>query len=269
MQISPLQGKLDQANFFIYAAADADYFDCHGIPLINSVTRNTQHGIHLHLYNPRQDQLVFCQQHARVSVTWETVDQAQFQSAFDFWSPDVIPDPYMGRKRKMLGLKQYELKGNNLESLRTWLWKTYYACMRFVRMAEIIQKPTRFLEIDVDGLVRAPFEYILHNDPKTDVYLYEKAKGGHLAGAMLFTERPTGVNFIQELGNTIRAEIEKDNIYWFLDQHSLDNIIGRYRKGALPVTYIDWHMNPDSTIWSAKGKRKELDVFKQEQQKYL
>jgi hypothetical protein len=269
MNIPPLQGRLDQPSFFIYAAADADYFDQHGIPLINSVTRNTPHGIHLHLYNPSRDQLAFCQQHDRVSVTWETVTQEQFQPAFDFWKLDVIPEPYMSRKRKMIGLKQYELKGNDLESLNTWLWKTYYACMRFVRMAEIIQKPTRFLEIDIDGLVRAPFEYMLPNDPKTDVYLYEKPKGGHLAGAMLFTERPTGVNFIQELGDTIRTEIEKDNIYWFLDQHSLDNIIGRYRKGVLPLTYIDWRMSSESAIWSAKGKRKELEVFKQEQQKYL
>jgi hypothetical protein len=268
MQISPLQGKLDQSGFFIYAAADAVYFDQYGIPLINSVTRNTPHGVHVHLYNPRPDQIAFCQQHDRVSITWETVTEQQFQPAFDFWKQDTLPDPYMGRKRKMLGLKQYELKGNDLESLNTWLWKTYYACMRFVRMAEIIQKPTRFLEIDVDGLVRAPFEYMLPTDSKTDVYLYEKAKGGHLAGAMLFTERPNGVKFIHELGNMIRAEIEKDNIYWFLDQHSLDNIIGKYRKGMLPLTYIDWHMSPTSAIWSAKGKRKHLEIFVQELKKY-
>ena len=68
---------------------------------------------------------------------------------------------------------------------------------------------------------------MLPTDSKTDVYLYEKVKGGHLAGAMLFTERRNGVNFIHELGSTIRTEIEKDNIYWFLDQHSLDNIVGK------------------------------------------
>ena len=35
------------------------------------------------------------------------------------------------------------------------------------------------------------------------------------------------------------------------------------------MSYIDWAMKSDSAIWSAKGKRKELDVFKQEQRKYL
>ena len=268
MQIPPLHGKLEQSGFFIYAAADADYFDHHGIPLINSVIQNTSHGVHVHLYNPRPDQIAFCQQHSRVSATWETITQQQFQPAFDFWKQDTLPDPYMGRKRKMLGLKQYEITGNDLESLNTWLWKTYYACMRFVRMAEIIQQPTRFLEIDIDGLVRAPFAYTLADDAETDVYLYEKAKGGHLAGAMLFTETSASVKFIQDLGNTIRNEIEKDNIYWFLDQNSLDVIVNKYSKGLLPMSYIDWHMSPVSAIWSAKGKRKELAVFKNEQQKY-
>lgn len=265
MYISPLQGKLDQSGFFIYAAADAGYFDRHGIPLINSVTQNTPHGIHLHLYNPRPDQIAFCQQTDRVSVTWETLTQEQFQSAFDFWKPDVIPEPYMSRKRKMLGLKQYELKGNDLDSLRTWLWKTYYACMRFVRLAEIVQQPCEFLAIDVDGLVRAPFATQFDNH---DFYLYQKDKGGHLAGAILYSARPGTLQFIQQLATIIRREIEQDNIYWFLDQHSLDQIVNQYHKGLLPLSYIDWHMHTDSAIWSAKGKRKELEVFKQEQRKY-
>jgi hypothetical protein len=266
MNIPPLQGKLEQSNFFIYAAADAGYFDHYGIPLINSIIQNTSHGVHLHLYNPRPDQILFCQQHNRVSVTWETVTDQQFQSAFDFWSPDVIPDPYMGRKRKMLGLKQYELKGNDRESLRIWLWKTYYACMRFVRIAELVQTPTRFLEIDVDGVVRKDFDYNLSGH---DFYLYQKAKGGHLAGSILFTESSQSLNFLKELGQVILKEISQDNIYWFLDQHSLDNIIPKYNRGLLPINYIDWHMQPDSAIWSAKGKRKELDIFQQELKRYM
>jgi hypothetical protein len=35
------------------------------------------------------------------------------------------------------------------------------------------------------------------------------------------------------------------------------------------MSYIDWAMRAESPIWSAKGPRKELAVFKQEQQKYL
>jgi hypothetical protein len=58
-------------------------------------------------------------------------------------------------------------------------------------------------------------------------------------------------------------------LYWFLDQLILDQIVPKYRKGLLPMSYIDWAMKPESPIWSAKGPRKELDIFKKEQQKYL
>ena len=51
MMLPPMQGILDQDNFFIYTAGDYEYFDEFGPTLINSVLRNTQFGIHLHLYN--------------------------------------------------------------------------------------------------------------------------------------------------------------------------------------------------------------------------
>lgn len=265
MNLSSLQGQLNQSGFFIYAAADSKYFDAYGRALINSILRNTDHGIHLHIYNPSGDQLDFCQQ-PRVSVSWETISDSEFDAPFSQWSREDLPDLQLGRKKKMLGLKQYEERGTDPEQLRRWLWKTYYACMRFVRMAELINEPCRFLEIDVDGLVRKPFDYNLQGH---DFYLYEKAKGGHLAGSILFTESQRSLDFIKELGQVIRQQIVQDNIYWFLDQHSLDAIIPKYNRGLLPIDYIDWHMNPDSAIWSAKGKRKELEVFQKEIQRYI
>ena len=67
----------------------------------------------------------------------------------------------------------------------------------------------------------------------------------------------------------MRASIEQDDLYWFLDQFILDQLVLKYHKGLLPMSYIDWAMRDDSAIWSAKGKRKELEIFKQEQKKYL
>ena len=65
-----------------------------------------------------------------------------------------------------------------------------------------------------------------------------------------------------------RSSINEDDLYWFLDQFILDILVPKYHKGLLPMSYIDWAMRPESSIWSAKGKRKELDIFKQEQNKY-
>lgn len=262
MILPPLQGSLQQNGFFIYVAADSSYFDRFGPGLINSVCRNTDFGVHLHLYNPTQEQIDFCQANSRVSVSWENFDMSQFNEAINFWSRNDLPEPQASRKKKMLGMKQID----DNQDVPKWVVKTYYACMRFVRLAELVKDPKSFLEIDIDGIVRAPFQTAF-NDNK-DFYLYEKEKGGHLAGAILFTGSPNGMRFIEELGSIIKQEIENNNTYWFLDQHSIDRIIGNYNKGLLPISYVDWRMQDGSAIWSAKGKRKELEIFKRELGKY-
>jgi hypothetical protein len=163
----------------------------------------------------------------------------------------------------MLGLKQF----SDSADLANWIRKTYYACMRFVRLAEFVTTPTSFLEIDIDGIVRKSF--VTQFDDGKDFHLYQKEKGGHLAGSILFNQSSNSLMFIQQLAAAIKREIEADNIYWFLDQHCLDRLIPEFNRGLLPISYVDWHMRPDSAIWSAKGKRKELEIFKKELGRYL
>lgn len=273
MILPELQGSLSQRDFFIYVAADHDYFERYGVPLINSVLRNTMHGVHAHIYDPAPQDLSFCQQD-RVSVSWEHTAPSQFDSAYGRWSRTDLIEPEASRKQKMLGLKQFHQN----QDLELWIRKTYYACMRFVRLAQLLEHPRRLLEIDIDGIVRAPFQTRFDDDDACDIYLYEKHKldkrtrertfTGHLAGSILITDKPTAWQFVQDLGHMIRREIEQDNTYWFLDQHSLDATVIAYRKGVLPQTYIDWHMGPDSAIWTAKGKRKDLEIFQSELAKY-
>ena len=151
--------------------------------------------------------------------------------------------------------------------LLTLIRQTYYACTRFVRLAELLRPGQRCLSIDVDGLVRGKFTNQLGSE---DFYLYEKPKDGtHLAGAILFNGTAGSHEFLQEYANQLRSSISEDDLYWFLDQVVLDRLVPKYRKGLLPMSYIDWAMRDESAIWSAKGKRKELEVFKQEQRKYL
>jgi hypothetical protein len=274
MNIPAIHGGVDQSRFFIYAAADSVYFDLYGIPLINSVLRNTDFGIHLHLFDPTPAQIEFCQNRDRVSVSYEYLSHDQFDSAFALWHREDLPDPWRSRKTKMLGLKQFSRN----DDLRLWLRKTYYACMRFVRLDELITTPVRFLEIDIDGVVRSKFQITFEDDGGCDFYLYEKEKRdkitgqihktGHLAGAILYTDKPQARQFITDMSTRLHHEISADNIYWFLDQNVLDELVPRYRRGLLPMNYIDWRMQPHSAIWTAKGKRKDLEVFKQEIAKY-
>ena len=64
------------------------------------------------------------------------------------------------------------------------------------------------------------------------------------------------------------VSIQRDIIYWSLDQDILDNIVPSYVYKELPRSYIDWNMLPTSIIWTAKGKRKDLEIFKLEKEKY-
>jgi len=262
MNLPPIQGTINQSGFFVYAAADSVYFDTHAKPLINSVLQNSPGtGVHVHVYDPGQDQLEFCQQRPGVSMTWETINPVEFEQAAMAWQNrgDFAND----RQRQMWKKGQ---TGGHAELLGL-VRQTYFACMRFARLAEILVPGQRCLEIDVDGLVRAPFDSDLG---QCDFYLYQKPKDGtHLAGAILFNGRPGTHSFLQQYGQAMRENIEQNDIYWFLDQVVLDQLVPQYNKGLLPMSYVDWAMRPESAIWSAKGKRKELEIFKQEQRKYL
>lgn len=260
MKLPTRQETLNQKDFFIYAAADSVYFDIHARPLINSVLKNMPElGIHIHIYDPTPDQIAFCQQPG-VSCTYEHLNPVDFNKITDRWLRRTDFDN--DRQRQMFK------KGQTLgaQELNKLVKQTYYACVRFIRLAEILPQGQRCLALDVDGLVRGKFDYNLGT---ADFYLYEKPKDGtHLAGAILFNGQAGTQDFLQNYADHLTSAINQDDVYWFLDQLILDRLVPRYNKGLLPMSYIDWAMRPDSAIWSAKGKRKELDIFKQEQQRY-
>jgi hypothetical protein len=150
------------------------------------------------------------------------------------------------------------------EFITNLVTQTYYACARFVRLAEILADGSTCLAIDVDGIVRRNFSMYIND--QHDVFLYQKKCGGHLAGALLLPE--TCYQFITEFAHNISKNIHSDNIYWFMDQVVLDDVVSRHNVGLLPMSYIDWEMSLPSAIWSAKGQRKELEIFTNEQKKY-
>jgi hypothetical protein len=215
----------------------------------------------MHIYNPRQDQIDFCRSSPMVTCTYEHLDNAEFKKVTDSW---LVRNDFSNDRQKQMHKKGQTQGPAELLKL---IQQTYYACTRFVRLAELLRPGQRCLSIDVDGLVRGQFMDQLGTQ---DFYLYEKPKDGtHLAGAILFNGTAGAHEFLQEYAQQLRASMDQDDLYWFLDQVVLDQLVPRYHKGLLPMSYIDWAMRDESAIWSAKGKRKELDIFKQEQRKYL
>lgn len=257
MLIPELHGQKPSSKEFLFTAADSEYFDTHGVPLINSVLTNTQYDIHVHIYNPSQYQLDYFKT-PRVTISYEYVNPDEFDTIAKQWYHKKTFD----NKRQ----KEMTLKGNihGIVFLSTLIEKTYYACCRFYRLHQLIPHDSTCLAIDVDGLARRNFSMFVDN--AHDLFLYQKKSGEHLAGAMLLTDKAGA--FLSEYSEEIKENILNNNLYWFMDQLVLDEVVPKYNKGLLPMSYIDWEMNLSSAIWSAKGPRKSLEVFTNEQKKY-
>jgi hypothetical protein len=263
MILPPVQGKVGQEGFFIFTACDAVYFDEFGKNLINSVLKNTSVGIHVHIFNPRDDQLLFCQKDERISYSYEYAPLELFKSAADKWSIEpTTPE----EKLKYDRIKTSMAKAGD-ENVLERIQKTYFACSRFIRLETLTKSGDKFFAIDVDAVVR---KNIPNFSDDKDCYLFKITgrKARILAGGMYFAGNLAGYNFIKEYAGILRKNIESDYIYWSLDQDVLDPIVPKYNTGDLPISLIDWDMRHDSVVWTAKGARKDIPVFIAEKKKY-
>jgi hypothetical protein len=255
MQIPQSMGQIAQHDFVVYTACDTEYFDQFGQIFCTSAQRSGQAPVHLHLFNPRPDQLEWCQANG-VSTTWEHVDVA----AFDRAAANLMAAGGEELRRTQVAMT----KGNDV-SVQQRIAKTYYACARFIRLAEVHQLCPVVFAGDVDAVVRKPMPRL---GTDRDFYIHQifGAKARFLAGGLYLN--PGAAGFVQAYANVLRSTIEQDLLYWSVDQDVLDPVVPRFNYGQLPETLIDWNMRADSVIWTAKGARKNNASFVNEQQQY-
>lgn len=258
MMLPELHGKLDAKDFFIYAACDQDYFDQFAKSLVNSIKANSTDNIHLHIFNPRQDQLDFCKEKS-VSVSYEYIEESMFAHAASKWSLDNLTDLQIDQRRRT---ESAMAKGKD-KSLQERMLKTYYACARFIRLSQLVETQS-FLAIDVDAIVRKTLTPLSGKD----LFLHRVpgAKARFLAGGIYGSAN--SYKFLNQYSDSILDFLSADYLYWGLDQDILEVIVPKYSWEQLPYSYIDWEMKPDSHIWTAKGTRKDLAIFINEQKKY-
>jgi hypothetical protein len=260
MIMPPLQGNLSCNNFFLYAACDRNYFNEYALPFINSAKLNSGCEVHLHIFNPSEDQLNLCKE-KNISYSYEYVDSNNFTKAANRWS--VEPKTHkekLNYDRILTAMK----KSNDLSVLDR-IQKTYYACARFVRLQELLKSNSKFFAVDIDAVVRKSIPNI---NGVNEIYMHKivGAKARILAGGLYCVNSQN--KFLTEYSNILKDHINKDNMHWGLDQDVLFDIVEKYNIGNLSKSYIDWDMRQDSIIWTAKGSRKELDIFISEQKKY-
>jgi len=254
MNIPPSEGTCTQIGPFIYAACDSDYFAEFGQEFINSIQQHTLFGIHIHVFNPTQSQLDFCRAR-NVSVTYELVPLDWFVSM-----------PVDRLTPKQLERTHTAMEKSNDQSIAERLRKTYYACVRFIRLQEVFSGTTTVFAADIDAVVRSAIPTLTVHDFYIHHITGKKAR--FLAGGLWLNSTGSSAKFLQEYADSLRSSIEQDYIYWGLDQDVLDPIVPRYQYGNLPIEYIDWDMKKDSYVWTAKGQRKDLEIFKKEKLKY-
>lgn len=263
MRLPPIKGIPTVNEFFIYAACDEKYFDEFGKSLINSINANSKNQIHIHLFNPRQDQLDFCQE--RVSFTYETVNESDFVPAIEVWDH---PPPENSPERLKYDTIINAARKNKDDSIAQRIRKTYFACVRFIRLYEMLEKNNlKCLAIDVDAIVRKsiPDFYL---DEALKMFRIEGPKARFLAGAIYFPGNDISLKFLKKYSQILIDSIQRDYLYWSLDQTVLDEIMEDIKFSPISKSLIDWDMRNDSIIWTAKGSRKESDIFKREKLKY-
>lgn len=251
MILPPLQGNLSTKDFFIYAACDEKYFDEFAIPLINSIKQNSSNDIHLHIFNPRQDQLDLCSKNS-ISYSYEYVSLEQFKSA----SIKLESTNSDEKQRTLTAMK----KGSDA-SIQERMMKTYFACARFIRLNQLVSNQ-KFFAIDIDAIVRKTLPTLADNN--LFIYRVSGNKARFLAGG-IYTDNKM---FLNEYAVELEKFLNQDHIYWGLDQDILENIVPKYQWSSLPYDLIDWEMKSSSYIWTAKGTRKNLSIFVNEKKKY-
>jgi hypothetical protein len=263
MILPTVNGNITQKSFFIFTACDMVYFDEFGKNLINSVLKNTTVGIHVHIFNPRDDQLAFCQKDPRISYSYEHAPLELFIPAANNWS---VEPTNVTEKLKYDRIKTSMIKGGD-SNLIERIQKTYFACARFIRLGTLTTIGDKFFAMDVDAIVRKNIPELSSNK---DCYFFKITgkKARVLAGGMYFTGNVSGYDFIKEYAGELRKNIESDYIYWSLDQDVLDPIVPKYVTGDLPISLIDWDMQNNSIVWTAKGARKDMPAFIAEKEKY-
>lgn len=264
MKLPPLLGEFPQTDVCFYVAADETYFNQHAKPLIGSIRQYFSYPIHFHLYNPSEITKNWCIVND-ISYSYEVVDIKIVDPAFEIYRNMPTDVELQRRRSKMIK------PGENVEKIRTELIKTYYACTRFVRLSELLVNPTYVIMLDADSLVRNYFDLL---DKDCDIHIYEKNHRSHvnytqhLASTIFYTGTEDSYKLIQDHARLILEEYNKDTLYWFLDQETLDVAIQKYAKQPLSLRFVDFEMKDNSNIWCAKGPRKNLPIWLKEIQKF-
>jgi tetratricopeptide (TPR) repeat protein len=238
--LPPLQGDIpsvEPTDVVIFFAVDNTYFWQHALVLLGSLGRRSPSTkCHLHVINPDP----------RVPRAVEIIAR-------------MLPELELS-----YSYEQVDFEGCSRDHVRT-----YYASIRFVRLAEIFARsPAVYFCLDADCIVRddlaARVSALEIADVGVRMRYDEKPHLTVAAGALVLRPTAAAAKFIDRVATLIGRTLEAREAAWFLDQIVLSHVLrelGNREVGVsqLDMTYIDWFFHDHTIIWTGKGKRKSED----------
>lgn len=150
--------------------------------------------------------------------------------------------------------------------------RTYYACARFLRLAELLEQAAGdLLVLDADSLVVSKIDRDFTDKPEAEVCLRRRdlleQQPEHLAvaaGSVWVRATEASRAFFRAVAKDLVSAFESGEASWYLDQTTLkrriDNPELKVHVRNIKSKYADWDFRDDSIVWQAKGNRKYLDV---------
>lgn len=155
----------------------------------------------------------------------------------------------------------YETVDTNINELRT-----YYACVRFIRIPEIFHNSSRIISLDCDGIAIKTIskEKFLEDTNRSKVLWREKQQMS-LASSVFYGPD----NFRFNYANKLKPYFENDSYKWFLDQEIMDEMLKQLEVESTTAT--DWgnpKIGKSTLIWTGKGDKKFNPEFQTILKKY-
>ncbi len=245
--LPPLEGEMPQVSpedLVILFVANSSYFWEHALVLLGSIGRQSAGAkCHVHIVNP-----------------------------------DTGIAPAIDQVRKALPGLSYSHESVDLTGRSEAHVRTYYASVRFVRLAEIFARaPAFYLCIDSDCIIRGNVVAKASSLDIRDVGIRMRySDRPHMtvaAGALMLRPTPAAAKFIDRVAELISLVLESGEAAWFLDQVVLSHALREARTRDVDVTqldmdWIDWFFRDDSLIWTGKGPRKSDACYMRELVRY-
>jgi hypothetical protein len=150
--------------------------------------------------------------------------------------------------------------------------RTYYACARFLRLAELLdQAAGDLLVLDADSLVVSQIDRDFTDKPEAEICLRRRdlveQRPEHLAvaaGSVWVRATDASRAFFRTVADDLATAFESGQASWYLDQITLKRRIDdpelKVQVRNIKAKYADWDFRDDSIVWQGKGNRKYLDV---------